>query len=192
MTQLEKFNDTINILVDAYLKNTLLHGNCCACAVGNIVAAKMGYRYIKGRGYSEYVQLVTNEPIYHSMNLGWEDQRHPGLSCRSGKSVAYGWAAAFCTDSRFGVYAEQTLRPEYLKVKIVRDQIAATGYHWKELARIEFAFESAEWGVDSDSWMFNGLMAVVDVLADIHGIDMETIRQSKELFNKSFLYEAQE
>ena len=37
------FNRTISILVNAYLNETLIHGECQACAVGNIIANNMGY-----------------------------------------------------------------------------------------------------------------------------------------------------
>ncbi len=33
------YDKTVSILVDAYMNDTLQHGNCFACAVGNIVAA---------------------------------------------------------------------------------------------------------------------------------------------------------
>lgn len=42
----ELYNKTVGILVDAYFKNTLLHVDCMACAVGNIVAANMGIRIV--------------------------------------------------------------------------------------------------------------------------------------------------
>lgn len=35
------FDETVSILVDAYLKETLIHQDCTACAVGNIVARKL-------------------------------------------------------------------------------------------------------------------------------------------------------
>ncbi len=35
-----------------------------------------------------------------------------------------------------------------------------------------------------NDWMFNGLMAVVDVLADIHGINLEAKEEAKKLFIK--------
>lgn len=41
------FENTVNILVQAYLNDTLEHGNCAACAVGNIVAASCNYEYLR-------------------------------------------------------------------------------------------------------------------------------------------------
>jgi len=45
MKNQELFNKTISILVKAYIEDTLIHSNCHACAVGNLVAANMGYSY---------------------------------------------------------------------------------------------------------------------------------------------------
>lgn len=41
------YHRTIDILVQAYFNDTLEHGNCCACAVGNIISANMGKKYVK-------------------------------------------------------------------------------------------------------------------------------------------------
>lgn len=43
----ELFHKTVGILVNAYMNDTLRHFNCCACAVGNIVAANCGIKYMK-------------------------------------------------------------------------------------------------------------------------------------------------
>jgi len=37
------FDKTISILVNAYLKGTLIHGDSCACAVGNLIAGHNNY-----------------------------------------------------------------------------------------------------------------------------------------------------
>jgi hypothetical protein len=65
---------------------------------------------------------------------------------------------------------------------LAKIEIESTGYTWKELAKIEFAFETAEFGASNDDYIFNGLMAVVDVLAEIHKIDLTTVKETKELF----------
>ena len=39
MTEQEKFDRAVNILVQAFLNDTLEHGSCTRCAVGNLVAA---------------------------------------------------------------------------------------------------------------------------------------------------------
>lgn len=42
MKNKQLFDKTIGILVNAYMNNTLAHGSCMACAVGNLIAANNG------------------------------------------------------------------------------------------------------------------------------------------------------
>lgn len=44
MKNRELFDKTIAILVRAYQNDTLLHGSCASCAVGNIVASSMNIK----------------------------------------------------------------------------------------------------------------------------------------------------
>lgn len=73
---------------------------------------------------------------------------------------------------------------------LAKEQIESTGYSVKEIIKIEKAFEKAEWARDEKGWiddeasMFNSLVAVVDVLAEIHGIDLSTLEETKKLFVK--------
>lgn len=73
-----------------------------------------------------------------------------------------------------------------------KKQIDSTGYSVKELARIESAFECVrgrdrftESKSSEDEEMFNGLMAVLDVLAEIHNIDLTVREEAKLLFVKA-------
>lgn len=143
MTNQEKFEDTISILVKAYQNNTLQRGNCHACAVGNLIASKCG--------------LVYDE------NNHWENN-----SPR--------WYWVFIT-----TFKGQHKSPNNYE-GISKEQIDSTGYTWKQLAKIEFAFESAPKGETKDESMFNGLMAVVDVLMKMHKIDKKKESNTKALF----------
>lgn len=58
-----------------------------------------------------------------------------------------------------------------------KKEIDASGYTWRELAKIEFAFETAE-GKTADERMFNGLVAVFSVLAEIHSVDLSVKEQA--------------
>jgi hypothetical protein len=69
-------------------------------------------------------------------------------------------------------------------VRLIRMQVQATGYKVSELRRIEMAFESAKELTHECTDTFNGLMAVVDVLAEIHGIDLTAREETKKLFTK--------
>lgn len=59
----------------------------------------------------------------------------------------------------------------------IKSQLSSTGYNINQLRNIESAFEKASKNGD---WIFNGLMAVVDVLAGIHGVDL-SVRDSAKL-----------
>jgi hypothetical protein len=65
-----------------------------------------------------------------------------------------------------------------------KELIDSTGYTVYELARIEEAFEDVDSNCTNDEWMFNGLMAVIEVLAEIHGIDLKQKEEAKALFVK--------
>ena len=134
------FEKTVDILVKAYLNDTLEHMNCRRCAVGNLMAAA-GVDFDVIGGGSHWLAY-----------LGANFRDHP---------VDY---------------------TGYDLVLGLR-QIEATGYSPEEIDRIEQAFERYAWG-EGDK-MFNGLMALVDVLADIHGVDLQTKESAKALFVKS-------
>lgn len=140
------FNQTVNVLVQAYLNDTLEHGNYCACAVGNLIADAVG------------AQIVLKREACSCSKYGWD---HPDYSGAE-------W---------FG------------RTPTGKIQIKATGYSFDEIWRIEKAFESARRypnyvGCTDDDIMFNGLMNVIDTLADIHNVDLSVREDAKLLFAK--------
>lgn len=139
------FQHTVGVLVKAYFDNTLQHGNCAACAVGNVIADACGFKY---------------EP-------------------RTGSSSIIGWAGK-TTEDFMSWYTEDT---EGNGMVVENSLTISTGYSASELTRIENAFESVE--QEYDDRMFSGLMAVVDVLAEIHGIDLTEKESAKALFVKA-------
>ena len=59
------FENTVDILVRAYLDGTLFKGNCCACAVGNLCAAALGLQIngvfkARATGRDESIQWDNN------------------------------------------------------------------------------------------------------------------------------------
>lgn len=74
MNRPELYNKTVDILVQAYMNDTLQHGNCHACAVGNLVAANMGLNYRKNDlGHSMW--LSTQEPMWQDVHcMGFNGQ----------------------------------------------------------------------------------------------------------------------
>lgn len=165
--EVEKFNHSVSVLVTAFFNDTLMHGNCYACAVGNMVANGLGCRVVKRPDSFK--------------NLVWDNnQPYPGSSWND--SIQNGWGALFTTDRHDDKRKTQKIDKRFLGDRNVMRQIASTGYTWQELARIEFAFESVD--KRRKDKMFNGLMAVVDVLAEIHNIDLSTKENAKSLFVK--------
>lgn len=67
----------------------------------------------------------------------------------------------------------------------VKKEIESTGYTAHDINKIEAAFmDNASTYCHPERDNFNGLMAVVDVLADIHGISLEAKETAKQLFVK--------
>ena len=86
------------------------------------------------------------------------------------------WGLVFSTDN----LGNQSVRPSYYRNRVKRI-IDATEYTWQELAQVEKAFEEntvinirAEYLHDRetiDKDMHNGLMAVLDVLLELEGVE---------------------
>lgn len=151
----ELYHKTVDILVQAYFNDTLAHSDCSACAVGNIVAANTG---------------IVFEKCKYSGSFYWKDNEGPF------------WGNLFHTDSDT---KEQIFDGAYLIDEKVLCEIKSTGYNVYDLMKIEYAFETALKGKSSDEWMFNGLMAVIEVLDQIHeNENKEVTNISKQKFQK--------
>lgn len=139
----ELYVKTVDILYQAYFNDTLEHGNFCGCAVGNLVAANMG---------KTFEHLKNGSPI----KVTWAE---------GGTAAANHWYALVADD---GSLLSNRNIEEGTK------QIRSTGYLLPEIIAIEKAFESAHVNVDlgegTDEQMFNGLVAVLNVLAKLHDV----------------------
>lgn len=161
------FDESISALVNAYLNDTLEHGNCTACAVGNLIASRMCAKPKLMKDYSD------------------------GEFYRWSNGVRPEWISVFVTPTPG---APQKVYPLEYKYNLdAAAQINLTGYAWEDLAKIESAFESGNTlkhfqindSPEKEEAMFNGLMAVVDVLCDIHGMNETEKQESKALFVKA-------
>jgi len=130
------FDNSVSVLVKAFINDELEFGLCQKCAVGNLVKA------------SAYIGNPED----------WMEAR-PHYPKGPSKIRAY-------------------------------KAIDSIGYSVDEVFKIESAFEA--WGkeyshVDQNDKrdMFKGLMRVVDVLAEIHGIDLSEKESAKALFVKA-------
>lgn len=143
------FENTVDILVKAYLNDTLRRGQCEKCAVGNIVHA-------------------AGHPM-----VDWDpDMEMPEESCGN-------WKAVFFTSKG---YQRKFYTTDIEWQNLGLRMIESTGYTVDQLALVEYTFETSYKGLDP---MFNGLMAVVDVLAEIHGVDLTVKESAKLLFVKA-------
>ncbi len=122
------FKGTLDILVKAYLNNTLMHGSCYACAVGNIIGDKMCGGMVKTNSFRNGGVLWKGyNEIYYPGDGGWDGSKN------------FGWGAVFNTPNPG---SSQYVNSENYKGK-AKEQIDSTGYTWRQLAKIEKAFENA-------------------------------------------------
>ena len=148
MNRPELYRKTVDILYQAYFNDTLEHGKCVACAVGNIIRVNIGASisdtpFDTGKFVGDRQFLVDNQlqaPV---------------------------WALVFMTMCNTRV---QDVNPGEFR-GLAAQQIAATGYPWQELAKIEYAFETANKGSSDEDYMFNGLVSVLEVLKELHKVD---------------------
>lgn len=146
----QRFEKAYNALLKAFMDDTLAKGSCSACAVGNIVADAMGAKVYKHSSGVEYSCDVCNS---------W-------------------WSTMFMTTSSGQSITTIKQNP---KVADYRKRIKElTGYTWRQLAKVEFAFEQntkighmryceySEKEIMEDQ--FNGLMAVMDVLIKLDDV----------------------
>lgn len=158
--RLDLYKKTVDILYEAYFNDTLEHGNCYACAVGNIVAANCGYKIMKD-------PTIKREII---QEMYWEGFAPYTLSAQNHDIM------------RTATY--YTLKSWEKTPEEVREQIKKTGYTLNELRVIEEAFENCsscdeDGDITDEAWMFNGLVSVLDVLKEIHEIDDNSDEKEK-------------
>lgn len=166
MIREELYHKTVGILYDAYFNDTLRHSDCGACAVGNIVAANNGIK--NPLSDAAWANAFMSVPFFRFYSDG----------C--------GWPSVFCTIT--DIETTQKIHPEnYTRCDEARKQIDSTGYIWQELAKIEYAFETADKGNNDEDYMFNGLVAVLEVLKEIHQVeDEDLLTQNKSRFEKHY------
>lgn len=162
MTQREKFFETVGILVEAYLNDTLVHDHPCGCGGGNIIAKAIG------------VKILVNHK--------------DGTARWIGHNAIGGGGWDWFHVVRFGLLGD-------CSKETGRQLISKTGYTIKNMRDIETAFEEpvkiivdgvftgTDISLDQDG--LKGLLNIVDVLAEIHGIDLNERESAKLLFNKA-------
>ncbi len=160
MIRQDLYNKTINVITKAYHNDTLEHGTCYGCFVGNLVAAGCGYEYERCE--------VSEKLLFENGQIAQWDE----VFCTRGFE---------CTRTGRVSLQQITYENKYHTIDEARKQIDSTGYTWQELAQIEFAFETADKGESKEDYMFNGLIAGIEVLDKIH--------QVKESKSQKFKFE---
>lgn len=139
------FQNSVNVLVKAYMDDTLNRMDCTRCAVGNLMRAAG-------------VQKV------------WT------------KNNGTNWSAA--------------RDPQMFNLELAKLEFEMVGYSADDVVRIESAFMGwdipligfngnvNEWNEEKRD-IFKGLLRTVDVLAEIHGIDLTEKESAKALFVKA-------
>jgi len=155
MKNQQLFDKSVSILVNSYHKGTLQHGNACGCGIGNLIAGNL------------QIPIIENSRF----NIWRNDSRK------------YIWASGepeWIYVHVIGIMKTPSEENGYQRGLI---QIAATGYTPEESCSLEFAFERGCRGrADIDG--FNGLMAMVDRLTQIHDGGNRDTHEAKNRFNE--------
>lgn len=169
---MNRFDNAVNALVDAYLNDTLYRNNCASCAVGNIVNAAYGMKtpkvYTKEISYiNKFGDKATafTVDIYHLSKP---------QKCKVRNSLP--WATMIKID----LFGDSVIPSHYIPEKDVNKQLfKATGYSFDEMQEIEVVFMNNTIGglfaskEEIDQSHFNGLMAVVDLLISWEDTEMD-------------------
>lgn len=158
MTQ--RFEKAYNALYNAFMNDTLAKGTCIACAVGNIVADAMGAKVYSQQDDSSIKFRCSND------NYWWNNLF---FTTQCGQRITK---------------ISQNSEVKKLRKKILN----LTGYTWRELAKVEKAFEeNTEIPFDKYNHhtskkvmedQFKGLMAVMDVL-----IELDEVKEGEKYKN---------
>jgi hypothetical protein len=173
MKNKELFDKTVSILVKAYFEGTLRHTDPCGCAVGNLIAFNNNYKIVGS--LEDAVRLRWKNQIDSTVKQRWCSVHICGDFTRSFTEF----------DSKRGHLDDATKKK---RLEIGVKQLKSTGYTPTQTALIERAFE-IDWELtdigDGDSDGFKGLMAVVDVLQEIHECTDEERDTAKQMFVKA-------
>ena len=164
MTNEQKYDILYNVLVDAYMNDTLAVGHCQGCAVGNIVAKALGIN-------------ITRCKVFGG--LIWEESTPK-------------WSNVFTTVSRHILNKNDpkyvsVVRKNDDYIQILHNhssmtgliELQTTGLDLDVLMNIEWYFETGATGNSTDEIMFNGLSAVLKYLGEEFGIE-ESRREEKK------------
>jgi len=161
MKNKELFNRTISILVNAYLNDTLEHGQPCGCAIGNLVAANNGYSIQKSER-SNWV-FIEGARFRHAF---WTEVQNYGRK----REKVY-------MDDCYDKGVKELLSTGYNTSETLLIEAA---FESPRLTENGTCIDDDS--IDSTGYL--GLMSVVDTLMEIHEATTEEAEAAKLLFVK--------
>lgn len=166
MKKKELFEKTVSVLTKAYINNTLQHGSCCGCAVGNLVCAANNIVYEKDKvlywteAFSTTVNYRTGKP---EMKQRISAERYKNLAKVEIDSTGYSLFQLAAIEKAFETEAYHPAHEE---------DFAIDGSNNYPADKLEEA-------------MFKGLCAVYDTLCVIHEVEEEDhVMKAEEVFVK--------
>lgn len=156
---MSRFQESVEILAQAYKNNTLVSGNSCSCAVGNLVRERCGYTATLGKAM--WIDLDANiVPAWY-------------ILVSNAKGIAAPAASRLAS------------RPNVMQ--LANQQIAATRYNLHEVVAIETVFEKAvkqAKAKGAKDHIYEGLVAVYEQLAILDGISLQVKVPAELVFVK--------
>jgi hypothetical protein len=177
MNRVELYKQSIDILYQAYFDGTLKHGDCTACAVGNILkpaAQKIDVPNLRWH----HLFLTVGKMSHKEDCIEFSKQQIvPEPGCMIAYNFLFGHMCVPLSE------IDEHGRTAYQEAKGL---VAASGYTEEELAEIEYAFEIADQGNSREDWMFNGLVAVLDELKRIHDVSDQDSQEALKPFHTHY------
>lgn len=193
MNRPELYQKTVDLLLDAYNSGKLEHGDCKACAVGNICGGNDNWaRLFMTSSGTQHVSKLDKIKVYKS-GIGTIEIPNEQAEEYSEKGFVYGDSGYDGDDvDGFSVSPRNFVAKKMEAVKLIE----STGYTMEELMKIEFAFEisidNTEEGrnhyiyEDNKKGQFIGLTAVLNVLAEIHAAPETEKTSNQEKLEKVY------
>jgi hypothetical protein len=156
----ELYHKTVDILYQAYFNDTLSHHDCYNCAVGNICKEAANQLNIEPRSWANTFVTITDREDW------------------SAKQLFAGDGQIITQNLLFGHFIKRVDPDNESDMRCLRESrmlLERVPYPVRELARIENAFERAPFGESGEDYMFNGLVAVLEVLREIHEVTNEDL-----------------
>ena len=155
---MNRFHRSVAILAQAYKNGTLLPGNSCACAVGNLVSARCNYE-------------VYEDSPQHTLY----------------KNTMPAWYIPVSIANKNATPGALRLARTPGAMRLANHQIESTGYDLNQIIAIERAFETgvkqAKLNGAKDP-IYEGLVAVYEQLAIIDGISLKVKIPAELVFVK--------